>query len=120
MTESAIITINNLAQSCEDNFESMDTEQQLDYAKDILKQIKNICRNLNTKKYYVRICKDRQLDELDLENLQLYSEDDIKEEYVAIDYVDEDDIDNLSMTDLQEIAYNNDEYLEEIDIIQYL
>ena len=67
-----------------------------------------------------RICKDRQLDELDLENLQLYSEDDIREEYVAIDYVDEDDIDGLTIADLQEIAYNNDEYLEEIDIIQYL
>ena len=120
MTESVITRINNLAQSCLDKFEEMDTEQQLDYAKDILKQIKNICYDLSTTRYYIRICKDRQLDELDLENLQLYSEEDIREEYVAIDYTDEDEIDNLSIEDLQEIAMNNDEYLEEIDIVSNL
>ena len=117
---SAITTINNLAQSCLDEFEEMDTEQQLDYAKDVLRQIKNICYDLNTKRYYVRICKDRQLDELDLENLQLYTEEDIREEYVNIDYVDEDEIDGLSITDLQEVALNNDEYIEEIEVIQNL
>ena len=120
MTESAITRINNLAQSALDDFEEMDTEQQLDFAKDILRQIKNICYDLSTKRYYVRICKNRQLDELDLENLQLYTEDDIREEYIAIDYVSEDEVDELSITDLQEIACNNDEYLEEIEVIQNL
>ena len=43
MSENAITRINNLAQSCLDDFEEMDTEQQLDFAKDILRQIQNIC-----------------------------------------------------------------------------
>ena len=100
--------------------DSVTVQDKLDYTRKTLRNVLDKIQSLKAKKYYVRICKDRQLDELDLENLQLYSEDDIREEYVAIDYVDEDDIDGLTMEDLQEIAYNNDEYLEEIDIIQYL
>lgn len=117
---SPITTINNLAQSALDNFEKMDTEQQLDFARDILKQIKDICYKVSTKKYYVRICESRELGELDLENLQLYSLEDIKEEFFAIDYIDEEDMDNLTIEDLQEIAMNNDEYLEEIEIVENL
>lgn len=119
MVENAITRINNLAQSCLDDFEEMDTEQQLDFAKDILRQIQNICYSLSTKRYYVRVCQNH-ISELDIENLQIYSEEDIREEFVAIDYVDEDEINNLSIEDLQEIAMNNNEYLEEIEVIQSL
>lgn len=70
------------------------------------------------KKYYVRICKDYE-GELDLSILQLYSEDDIKEEYLAIDYIDEDDLPNLTMEDMQVIADRNNEKLVEIDTTPY-
>ena len=119
MTESKVTTINNLAQSALDEFEEMDTEQQLDFAKDILRQIKNICYTLNTTRYYVRVCKDKY-DELDIENLEIYTEDDIREEFIAIDYIDEEEADSLTIADLQEIAAENNEFLEEIEVVKYL
>lgn len=119
MTESKITTINNLAQSALDEFEEMGTEQQLDFAKDILRQIKNICYTLNTTRYYVRVCQNH-INELDIENLQLYTLEDIKEEFIAIDYIDEEEADSLTIADLQEIAMNNNEFLEEIEVVKYL
>ena len=100
--------------------DNVSAQDKIDYTRNTLRNILDIIKNLSAKKYYVRICKDRQLDELDIENLQLYSEDDIREEYFAIDYIDEDEVNNLSIEDLQEIAMNNDEYLEEISVIQNL
>ena len=41
--ESSYTTIKNLAQSCLDDFEEMDIEQQLDFTRDVLKQIQGIC-----------------------------------------------------------------------------
>ena len=41
--ESPYTTIKNLAQSCLDDFEEMDIEQQLDFTRDVLKQIQDIC-----------------------------------------------------------------------------
>ncbi len=119
MTESKITTINNLAQSALDSFENDDIEQQLDFAKDILRQITNICYTLNTTRYYVRVCKDKY-DELDIENLDIYSEDDIREEFIAIDYIDEEEADSLTIADLQEVAANNNEFLEEIEVVRSL
>ena len=120
MTESPITRINNLAQSVIDIFYDEDcTTDKTSYAEDTMRQIKNICYSLNTKKYYVRVCQNH-ISELDIENMQIYSEEDIREEFVAIDYVNEDEIDSLSIEDLQEIAMNNNEYLEEIEIIQNL
>ena len=84
-----------------------------------MRQIKNICYSLSTKRYYVRVCQNH-IGELDIENMQIYTEDDIREEFVAIDYVDEDEVDSLSIEDLQEIAMNNNEYLEEIEIVKNL
>ena len=72
MTESRITTINNLAQSALDSFENDDIEQQLDFAKDILRQITNICYTLSKTRYYIRVCKNR-FDELDIENLSVYT-----------------------------------------------
>ena len=120
MTESPITTINNLAQSVIDVFYNEDCNMdKTAYAEDIMRQIKNICYSLSTKKYYVRVCQNH-ISELDIENLQIYSEEDIREEFVAIDYVDEDEVDSLTIADLQEIAINNNEYLEEIEIIRNL
>ena len=120
MTESAITTINNLAQSVIDVFynDNCDMDKTA-YAEDIMRQIKNICYSLSTKRYYVRVCQNH-IGELDIENMQIYTEDDIREEFVAINYVDEDEVDSLSIEDLQEIAMNNNEYLEEIEIIKNL
>ena len=120
MAESPITTINNLAQSVIDTFYDEDCDMdKAAYAEDIMRQIQNICYSLSTKKYYVRICQNH-ISELDIENMQIYTEEDIREEFVAIDYVDEDEIDNLSIEDLQEIAMNNNEYLEEIEVIRSL
>ena len=119
-TESPITTINNLAQSVIDTFYNEDCSiDKLAYTEDIMRQIKNICYSLSTKKYYVRVCQNH-ISELDIENMQIYTEEDIREEFVAIDYVDEDEVDNLSIEDLQEIAMNNNEYLEEIEVIRSL
>lgn len=118
--ESPITTINNLAQSVIDTFYNEDCSiDKLAYTEDIMRQIKNICYSLSTKKYYVRVCQNH-ISELDIENMQIYTEEDIREEFVAIDYVDEDEVDNLSIEDLQEIAMNNNEYLEEIEVIRSL
>jgi len=119
MTESKVTTINNLAQSALDEFEEMNTEQQLDFAKDILRQIKNICYTLSTTRYYVRICKN-EFEELDIENLTIYTLEDIKEDFIACDYISEDEADSLTIADLQEIAMNNNEFLEEIEVVKYL
>ena len=119
MTESKVTTINNLAQSALDEFEEMNTEQQLDFAKDILRQIKNICYTLSKTRYYVRVCKNR-FDELDIENLSIYTLEDIKEEFIEIDYISEEEADSLDFADLQEIAINNNEFLEEIEVVKYL
>ena len=118
--ESPITTINNLAQSVIDTFYNEDCSiDKTAYAEDVMRQIKNICYSLNTKKYYIRVCQNH-ISELDIENMQIYTEEDIREEFVAIDYVDEDEIDNLSIEDLQEVAMNNNEYLEEIEVIRSL
>ena len=92
-------------------------QDKLDYTCKTLQTIQDTLKNLSAKKYYVRICQNH-IGELDIENMQIYTEDDIREEFVAIDYVDEDDIDSMSIEDLQEIAMNNNEYIEEIEIIQ--
>ena len=118
--ESPITTINNLAQSVIDVFYNDDCDMdKTAYVEDIARQIQNVCYTLSTKKYYVRVCQNH-IGELDIENMQIYTEDDIREEFIAIDYVDEDEIDGLSIEDLQEIAMNNNEYLEEIEIIRNL
>jgi hypothetical protein len=118
--ESPITTINNLAQSVIDTFYNEDCSMdKLAYTEDVMRQIKNICYSLSTKKYYVRVCQNN-IGELDIENMQIYTEEDIREEFVAIDYVDEDEVNNLSIEDLQEIAMNNNEYLEEIEVIRSL
>ena len=120
MTEPLITTINNLAQSVIDVFYNEDCDMdKTSYTENIMRQIQNICHNLSTKKYYVRVCQNH-ISELDIENMQIYSEEDIREEFMAIGYVDEDEIDSLSIEDLQEIAMNNNEYLEEIEIIKNL
>ena len=50
MTESAINTINNLAQSVIDVFYDDDCDMdKTAYAEDIMRQIKNICYSLSTK-----------------------------------------------------------------------
>ena len=119
MTESKVTTINNLAQSALDEFEEMDTEQQLDFAKDILRQIKNICYTLSTTRYYVRLCKTH-IGKLDIENLSIYTLEDIKEDFIACDYISEEEADSLDFADLQEVAENNNEFLEEIEVVKYL
>ena len=119
MTESKVTTINNLAQSALDEFEEMDTEQQLDFAKDILRQIKNICYTLSTTRYYVRLCKTH-IGKLDIENLTIYTLEDIKEDFIASGYIDEEEADSLDFADLQEVAENNNEFLEEIEVVKYL
>ena len=43
MTEESYTIIKNLTQSCLDNVEEMDVEQQLDFTRDVLKQIQDIC-----------------------------------------------------------------------------
>ena len=93
MTESKVTTINNLAQSALDEFEEMDIEQQLDFAKDILKHITNICYTLSKTRYYVRLCKTH-IGKLDIENLSIYTLEDIKEDFIVSGYIDEEE-DNL-------------------------
>ena len=48
------------------------------------------------------------------------TEDDIREEFIAIDYIDEKEADSLTIADLQEIAAENNEFLEESEVVKYL
>ena len=105
---STIEKIQELSEKCKDS-------KDLDELNKVLDQIQELCQEIRRQKYFVRICETYEGD-LDLENLQLYTEDEIREEFVAIDYIDEDEIDNYNINDLQEVAFKNNEVLQEIEI----
>ena len=76
--ENSISTINNLAQSIIDVFYDDDCEMdKTSYTEDVLRQIQNICQKLATKRYYIRVAENTS--NFELENLQLYTEESIKE-----------------------------------------
>lgn len=62
-----------------------------------------------------RICRD-EYNELDLDNVKMYTKKQLIDEYKQIDYIDEEEIeeigiDNIELMELQEVAEMNNEYL---------
>ena len=117
--ENSISTINNLAQSIIDVFYDDDCEMdKTSYAEDVLKQIQSICNRLATKRYYIRVSENTS--NFELENLQLYTEETIKEEFIAIGYITEEQAEFITIGELKEIASENNEVIQEIDVVENL
>lgn len=114
--------LQNLINSCLAKVVDMPSSQQSEYAIWTLKRVQEELNSMSSKKYYVRICKDRELDELDIENMQLFSFEDLKDEFYAIDYIDDKlfESSDLTITDLQEIASANDEFIAELEVVKNL